>query len=59
MQKVEILETVEIKGKIYPKHVRRTFIDEPKPTFTKNSDISENIFSDENFEALQMDKNRK
>jgi hypothetical protein len=58
MKNIEVFETIEINGKVYPKHKRITYIDEERPTVSKkcseNSDIAEKIFSDENYNSLQV-----
>lgn len=60
MKKIEILDTIEINGEVYPKLKRITYIDEVKPVFSdKKLDIAEKIFSDENLNTLQMDENGK
>jgi hypothetical protein len=58
MKTVEVFETIEINGLIYPKHRRITYINEVRPNVSKkcseNSDIAEKIFSDENYNSLQV-----
>ncbi len=61
MRKVEVLETIVINGKVYPKKQKITFIDEPKPNLglektIRNQYIAEKIFSDEYYTTLRLSK---
>lgn len=60
MKKIEVLEYLDINGKLYPRHVRTTYIDQERPPVLskslENYDIAENIFSDEKLKTLQLGK---
>lgn len=50
---IEVLEWIEIKGKMHPKHQRTTYFDpKDRPDFGQKNDCIENIIYNENLRTL-------